>query len=84
MVSTVTHHTLVTAKVSATGAKSSRLAKLKDKKDTKTKEFTHKFQPSEDNYLALMKTILSKHDEEQFNITAKMVYAMKVQLPRTK
>jgi hypothetical protein len=81
VVSTVTHHTLVAGPVTA----KSKAGKPKDKKEVKTKEFSHhKFEPSEDNYLTLLKTILAKHGEEQYNITPKMVYTIKVQLPGVK
>ncbi|KAJ7502229.1 hypothetical protein B0H11DRAFT_1663061, partial [Mycena galericulata] len=56
----------------------------KDKKETKTKEFSHSFESSTDNYLELLKTLLSKHGEERYNITVKMVDGMKVQLAGTK
>jgi hypothetical protein len=65
------------------GAKS-KAAKPKDKKEVKTKEFNHKFESSEGNYLTLLKTILAKHGEEQYNITPKMVCTIKVQLPGVK
>ncbi|KAJ6537380.1 hypothetical protein DFH09DRAFT_1400559 [Mycena vulgaris] len=82
IVSTVTHHTLVLAPGGATGAKSK--SKPKDKKDIKTKEFLYCFEASADNYLELLKTLLLRHGEEKYNISMKMVYYMKVQLPGTK
>ncbi|KAJ7152801.1 hypothetical protein C8R46DRAFT_1042435 [Mycena filopes] len=78
----VVHHTIIPGKVTSVGAKSK--AKPKEKKDTKTKEFSHTFEDSQDNYLALLKTILLKHGEEKYNITEKMTYGMKVQLPGVK
>ncbi|KAJ7085267.1 hypothetical protein C8R44DRAFT_651224 [Mycena epipterygia] len=56
----------------------------KDKKEVKTKEFSHRFEGSTDNYIALLKTILEKHGEEKYNITVKMLYSIKVQLPSVK
>ncbi|KAJ6517589.1 hypothetical protein DFH09DRAFT_1429056, partial [Mycena vulgaris] len=56
----------------------------KDKKDIKTKEFLYCFEASADNYLELLKTLLLRHGEEKYNISMKMVYSMKVQLPGTK
>lgn len=82
VISTVTHHKLVSPPTATNGAKSK--SKPKDQKETKTKEFTYRFESTADNYLALLKTILTKHGEEKYNITAKMVYSMKVQLPGTK
>ncbi|KAJ7813363.1 hypothetical protein B0H14DRAFT_2262790, partial [Mycena olivaceomarginata] len=52
----------------------------KTKKETKTKEFTYTFEASLSNYLDFLKLILVKHGEEHYNITAKMLYSMKVQL----
>jgi hypothetical protein len=83
VVSIVTHHTLVAGPVAAFGAKS-KASKPKDKKEVKTKEFNHKFEKSEDSYLGLLRTILAKHGHEQYNITPKMVYTIKVQLPGVK
>jgi hypothetical protein len=82
IVSTVTHYTLVEGNAAGTGEKSR--SKPKEKKETKTKEFNHSFAPSETNYLELLRTILMKHGEEQYNITAKMTYNLKVQLPGVK
>lgn len=82
VVSTVIHHTVVPGHTAGTGARSK--TKPKDKKETKTKEFSHKFDASEDNYLEFLRTILVKHGEGEYNITAKMVYSIKVQLPGTK
>ncbi|KAJ7807907.1 hypothetical protein B0H14DRAFT_2609284 [Mycena olivaceomarginata] len=76
-ISIVTHHTLVTGNAASTGAKSR--SKPKEKKETKIKEFNHSFALSETNYLELLRTILMKHGEEQYNITAKMTYSFKVQ-----
>ncbi|KAF8189594.1 hypothetical protein K438DRAFT_1552338, partial [Mycena galopus ATCC 62051] len=59
-------------------------AKPKFKKDVKTKEFSHTFEGTEDNYLTLLKTILSKHGEAQYNFTKKMTYCIKVQMPGRK
>ncbi|KAJ6545282.1 hypothetical protein B0H19DRAFT_1075621 [Mycena capillaripes] len=80
--SSLTYHTSVAAPVALNGAKSK--AKPKTKKETKTKKIVHLFESSTDNHLELMRTILLKHGEGKYNITAKMVYSMKVQLPCTK
>ena len=59
--SQVTHHTVIPAKQ---GSK----AKPKDKKEVKTKELSHSFFPTVDNYVSLLKAILSKHGEEKNTI----------------
>ncbi|KAJ7355887.1 hypothetical protein DFH08DRAFT_803820 [Mycena albidolilacea] len=78
VISTVTHYTLVPVPGASGGAKSK--TKPKTKKETKTKEFTYTFEASLSNYLDFLKLILEKHGEERYNITAKMLYSMKVQL----
>lgn len=78
----VTHHTIVPAPAAALGAKSK--AKPKEKKETKTKEFLHIFEATEANYILLLKTLLAKHGESKYNITEKMTYSIKVQLPSVK
>ncbi|KAJ7677179.1 hypothetical protein B0H17DRAFT_1207230 [Mycena rosella] len=75
----MTYHTTVPGTAAVSGAKTK--TKPKQKKETKTKEFTHNFEPMEENYLTLLKTILLKHGEEKYNITKKMTYGIKVQLP---
>jgi len=77
IVSQVTHHTVIPAKQ---GSK----AKPKDKKEVKTKELTHSFSPTVDNYVSLLKAILSKHGEEKYNITEKKHYILKVLCPPAK
>ncbi|KAJ7697330.1 hypothetical protein B0H14DRAFT_2649865 [Mycena olivaceomarginata] len=79
---TYTAKIVSTGNAAGTGEKSR--SKPKEKKETKTKEFNHSFAPSETNYLELLRTILMKHGEEQYNITAKMTYNLKVQLPGVK
>jgi hypothetical protein len=78
VISTVTHYTLVAVPGASGGAKSK--TKPKTKKETETKEFTYTFEASLSNYLDFLKLILAKHGEERYNITAKMLYSMKVQL----
>lgn len=78
----VTHHSIVPGLGAASGAKAK--SKPKEKKETKTKEFMHVFEATEANYLALLKTILAKHGEDKYNITEKMTYSIKVQLPSVK
>ncbi|KAJ7886942.1 hypothetical protein B0H13DRAFT_2342680 [Mycena leptocephala] len=78
----VTHHSIVPGLGAASGAKAK--SKPKEKKETKTKEFMHVFEATEANYLALLKTILAKHSEDKYNITEKMTYSIKVQLPSVK
>ncbi|KAJ6586487.1 hypothetical protein DFH09DRAFT_1075410 [Mycena vulgaris] len=39
------------------------------------------FKSSEDNYMSLLKMILLKHGEDKYNITKKITYGIKVQLP---
>ncbi|KAJ7713399.1 hypothetical protein B0H16DRAFT_1341426 [Mycena metata] len=56
----------------------------KAKKETKTKEFSYRFESSEDNYLGLLRAILAKHGEERYNVTTRMLYSIKVQLPGVK
>ncbi|KAJ7888204.1 hypothetical protein B0H13DRAFT_2342055 [Mycena leptocephala] len=76
------YHIIVPGKTSNTGAKSK--AKPKEKKETKTKEFHHTFESTKENYLSLLKTILAKHGEEKYNVTEKLTYGIKVQLPHVK
>ncbi|KAJ7893618.1 hypothetical protein B0H14DRAFT_3666217 [Mycena olivaceomarginata] len=66
------------AKGASGGAKSK--TKPKTKKETQTKDFTYTFEASLSNYLDFLKLILENHGEERYNITAKMLYSMKVQL----
>jgi hypothetical protein len=75
--SQVTHHTVIPVKQ---GSK----AKPKDKKEVKTKELSHSFLPTVDNYVSLLKAILSKHGEEKYNITEKKRYVFKVLCPPAK
>ncbi|KAJ7022363.1 hypothetical protein C8F04DRAFT_1049070 [Mycena alexandri] len=82
VITTVTHYIVVPVQGGLSGAKNK--AKPKEKKETKTKEFQYLFEASADNYVDFLKTILAKHGEERYNITAKMVYDMKVQLSGTK
>ncbi|KAJ7723042.1 hypothetical protein B0H16DRAFT_1334341 [Mycena metata] len=82
VITTVTHHIVVPVQGGLIGAKVK--PKPKEKKETKTKEFQYLFEASADNYLDFLKTILAKHGEERYNITAKMVYDMKIQLSGTK
>ncbi|KAJ7686295.1 hypothetical protein B0H17DRAFT_1204353 [Mycena rosella] len=78
----VIHHSIVPASTTGTGVKSKN--KPKEKKETKTKEFSHLFESSEANYVAVLKAILVKHGEDKYNITEKMTYSIKVQLPGVK
>ncbi|KAJ6469311.1 hypothetical protein C8R45DRAFT_837281, partial [Mycena sanguinolenta] len=78
----LTYHTIIPGKTTGNGAKSK--SKPKEKKDTKTKEFSHSFGGSQENYIAFLKAILAKHGEEKYNITEKMTYSIKVQLPSVK
>jgi hypothetical protein len=75
-------HTVVPNKTIAGGAKSK--SKPKEKKDTKTKEFPHTFENTKENYISFLTTILVKHGEEKYNMTEKMTYGIKVQLPGVK
>jgi hypothetical protein len=76
------HHIIIAAKTTTNGPKSKN--KPKEKKETKTKEFVHNFENTQENYLALLKTILLKHGEEKYNVTEKMTYGIKVQLAGVK
>jgi hypothetical protein len=76
------HHIIVAGKTTAHGPKSK--SKPKEKKETKTKEFIHNFANTQENYIALLKTILLKHGEEKYNVTEKMTYGIKVQLSGVK
>lgn len=52
--------------------------KAKDKKDTKTKEFIHKFRVTPEAYILLLQTILDKHGQDKYKVTAKRRYNIKV------
>ena len=75
--SQLTHHTVIPPKP---GSK----AKAKEKKEVKTKELTHVFFPTIENYLSLLKAILAKHGEEKYNITEKKQYVFKALCPPAK
>jgi hypothetical protein len=66
----------------AGGAKSK--SKLKERKETKTKEFQYTFKNTKENYISFLTTILVKNGEEKYNVTEKMTYGIKVQLPGVK
>jgi hypothetical protein len=70
----LTYHTLVHAKA---GSK----AKPKEKKETKTKELSHMFSPTAENYIAFLTSILAKHGDEKYKLTEKRRYAIKVLCP---
>ena len=53
-------------------------AKAKDKKETKTKEFVHKFRATPESYLLLLTTILSKHGQDKYKVTERRRYGIKV------
>jgi hypothetical protein len=78
----VLFHTIVPGKTTANGAKSK--SKPKEKKDTKAKDFQHSFKGTLENYTTLLATILAKHGEEKYNVTEKMIFGIKVQLPSVK
>ncbi|KAJ6555691.1 hypothetical protein DFH09DRAFT_1084857 [Mycena vulgaris] len=67
---------MVPGNASVAGARSKTKPKGK-----KTKEFSHSFESLEENYMSLLKMILLKHGEDKYNITKKMTYGIKVQLP---
>ncbi|KAJ6487088.1 hypothetical protein C8R47DRAFT_1277319 [Mycena vitilis] len=46
--------------------------------------FVFRFESSTDNYLEFLRTILTKHGEERYNISAKTAYCVKVLLPGAK
>jgi hypothetical protein len=75
--SQLTHHTVVPAKQGTKG-------KAKDKKEVKTKELSHTFSPTSENYLVLLKAVLAKHGEEKYNVTDKKRYIFKVLCPPAK
>jgi len=66
----VTYHIAV----AATGKK----AKPKDKKETKTKEFMHKFRATSESYLALLTAILSKHGQEKYKVSERRRFGIKI------
>jgi len=49
--------------------KGSKAKKAKDKKETKTKEFMHKFHATPEAYLLLLTTSLSKHSQDKYKVT---------------
>lgn len=78
----LTFYTAIPGNTGPSGAKSKN--KTKQKKETKAKEFSHSFESGLENYLQLLKTILAKHGEEKYNVTDRMTYGIKVQLPSVK
>ncbi|KAJ7114795.1 hypothetical protein C8R44DRAFT_629617 [Mycena epipterygia] len=78
----LTFYTAVPGNTGPSGARSKN--KTKQKKETKAKEFSHNFESGLENYLQLLKTILAKHGEEKYNVTDRMTYGIKVQLPSVK
>ena len=53
-------------------------AKPKVKKEIKTKEFTHQFCATSECYLLLLKTILFKHSQDKYKVTAQKHDGIKV------
>lgn len=73
----VTHHIVIPPKAGSKG-------KPKDKKEVKTKELSHSFSPTLENYIAFLNALLAKHGEEKYNITEKKQYGLKVLCPPAK
>jgi hypothetical protein len=67
-------HSIIAPKPGAKG-------KPKEKKETKTKELTFVFMATMENYIDLLKAILTKHGEEKYNITERKRYGIKVLVP---
>ncbi|GLB45367.1 hypothetical protein LshimejAT787_2200300 [Lyophyllum shimeji] len=62
----------------AAPTKAGSKAKPKDKKDVKSKEFVHAFRATEDAYITLLNTILSKHGQDKLKATARKQFGIKV------
>ena len=56
--------------------------KKSTRKETKAKEFTHRFSASKSNYVQLLNTILTKHHVgKKFQATETRQYGCKIQVP---
>lgn len=53
----------------------------KDAKEAKTKTFDFEFAPTEENYLKLLKNILTHHKITGHTVTESKVYPVKMQVP---
>ncbi|GLB45134.1 hypothetical protein LshimejAT787_2000390 [Lyophyllum shimeji] len=62
----------------AAPTKAGSKAKPKDKKDVKTKEFVHAFRATEDAYITLLNTILSKHGQDKSRPPQRKQFGIKV------
>ena len=59
--------------------------KKSTRKETKTKEFTHRFEATKNNYIQLLNTILEKHHiSDKFHATERRHYGCKIQVPPAK
>ena len=67
----------ITYHISVLAPKGSK-AKPKVKKEIKTKEFTHQFCATSECYLLLLKTILLKHSQDKYKVTAQKRYSIKI------
>ncbi|KAF8237242.1 hypothetical protein L208DRAFT_1248422 [Tricholoma matsutake] len=66
----VTYHITVAA--------AGKKAKPKDKKETKTKEFMHKFCATSESCLSLLTAILSKHGQEKYKVSKRQRFGIKI------
>jgi hypothetical protein len=67
-----TYH--ITAAVASAGKK----GKPKEKKETKTKEFMHKFHATLESYLSLLTSILSKHGQDKYKVSERRHFGIKI------
>ncbi|KAM6491722.1 hypothetical protein JOM56_012762 [Amanita muscaria] len=61
-----------------TAAVTGKKAKPKEKKETKTKEFMHKFRATSESYLSLLTAILSKHGQEKYKVSERRRFGIKI------
>jgi hypothetical protein len=80
------HSALINAKlvVVETVAANKKNKKASTKKVTKIKQFTHKFELSETNYVELLNAFLKIHHIEKYQATANHIFTFKIQVPPAK
>jgi hypothetical protein len=80
------HSALITAKlvVLETVAATKKSKKASTKKTMKNKQFMHKFEVSEENYVELLNGFLKTHHIQKYQATAKHTFIFKIQVPPAK
>jgi hypothetical protein len=75
----VTFHT-----TSRSSAAKGKKAKTTTTKETRAKDFTYVFAPTEANYIAFLQTILDKQHLSKYKVSDQVVFPCKVQVPPAK